>query len=131
MQIPTIGNIKVVKVPTHIPAILKEYTRDVQTITPTLLRKVLKCQQNLDQSFTRYMYSWILLDTNTVIYSNKLDSPQVNPWKEICFKRFMSFCRHQLLLLLSYVLKDQEFNDLDGIPLLPLADGTFTEFKTR
>ena len=36
--------------------------------------------------------------------------------------------RHEKLTLLTCILQDGQYHDLLGIPLLPLADGTFTKF---
>ncbi len=36
--------------------------------------------------------------------------------------------RDKLLLLLGYILKDEDFRELHGIPLLPTADNKFVTF---
>jgi sacsin len=37
---------------------------------------------------------------------------------------------NEKLTLLKYILKDEAYTELHGIPLLPLADGTYTTFKS-
>ena len=46
-----------------------------------------------------------------------------------CLKAYDNLKSANKLLLLQYVLKDQDFGDLSGLMLLPLANGKFIYFK--
>ena len=44
---------------------------------------------------------------------------------------YTSLVRKDKLLLLTFSLSDDDFKDLDGLQLLPLANGTFAQFQHR
>ena len=47
-----------------------------------------------------------------------------------CKNYYQNMKRHNKIKLLKYVLQDRNYSDLDGLSLLPLADGTFTAFSS-
>jgi len=46
-------------------------------------------------------------------------------------KAYEHLPRPSKLRLLSFILKEDDFRDMEGIRLLPLLDGSFTEFSTK
>ena len=67
--------------------------------------------------------SWVTRSITPAYLRNLLKQKRKGSWN------VETLTREKKLYLLEYVLQDQNLHDLQGVPLLPLANGKFVEFR--
>ncbi|XP_015770809.1 PREDICTED: sacsin-like, partial [Acropora digitifera] len=67
--------------------------------------------------------SWVTRAITPTYLRNLLKQKRKGSWNVETLPREKKLC------LLEYVLQDQNLHDLEGVPLLPLANGKFAEFR--
>ncbi|XP_074631582.1 sacsin-like [Acropora palmata] len=67
--------------------------------------------------------SWVTRSITPTYLRNLLKQKRKGSWN------VETLTRENKLYLLEYVLEDQNLHDLEGVPLLPLANGNFVEFR--
>ncbi|XP_031565981.1 sacsin-like [Actinia tenebrosa] len=101
------ANQPVVSLPEHALQAVDDYlvahVQSVQEITPAYVRRVLKQTKN-----------HVPNGGNQFINKRRMD--------------WTSIDRNERIQILEFVMKDGDLQDLEGLPLLPLANKTFTEF---
>ncbi|XP_067026066.1 sacsin-like isoform X2 [Acropora muricata] len=67
--------------------------------------------------------SWVTRSITPAYLRNLLKQKRKGSWN------VETLTREKKLYLLEYVLEDQNLHELEGVPLLPLANGNFVEFR--
>ena len=114
---------------------LQRYVKNVKEVTPNYVRDVLKGKSPKKSTS----------DSNN---NNYAFYERVRSYSKTCPNKFAtgglniynlsgshsvdvtSLERKEKLCLLEFIVMDEKFEELEGIPLLPLADKTFTKFRS-
>ncbi|XP_078349603.1 sacsin-like isoform X1 [Oculina patagonica] len=123
---------------------VEHHVRRPQEITPSYLRAVLNgdrstvptspnsTRYNADQTTPRNSPRGLQSGRKLDIYGLKGMGRDDMGWVSSKHGRvfFEHLSRKEKLFLLEYILMDRNFKELAGLPLLPLADETFQEFRS-